>query len=278
MTIRLSDTLQDPFDRQRRILGWEQSALEQATILVIGAGALGNEVCKNLAQSGVGDLVIVDHDSVEVTNLNRCIFFRNSDVGGPKADILGERINAAFPHTKTSPQSIKCEDLHVDAYVGAQVVVSCVDNIDTRLTINRYCSFYDKPLVDGGTSGLYGRVQTIIPPQSACLECRWKRQGLEIAQQRHRCGNEIEIFDRTEPALGITTSAVAAIQASEVVKLLQYLRISDSDSRRTIISNTLVDKMWAIDLQANLFNINTLMRDPDCPSHGDLSVFSAPGN
>jgi molybdopterin/thiamine biosynthesis adenylyltransferase len=272
-TIRLSKILVDPFDRQKRITGWDQAALQRASILVIGAGALGNEVCKNLAQCGIGEIAIVDHDYVEPTNLNRCIFFRSSDLNKPKAEILAERINVAFPDTKALPYCVKCEALDGMIYANMDLIVSCVDNIDTRLTINRHCMFYNKPLVDGGTNGFHGRVQTIIPPASACLDCRWRNLGQALARQRHQCGRDVEIFERTLPALGITTSTVAAIQANEVVKLLHSLQISRTHTSRTIASNTLVDKMWIIDLEANTFDINVVRRDPECPYHDNFGDF-----
>ena len=80
-TLKISTLDQDPFDRQKYIPGWDQSTLEMGKVLIVGAGALGNEVSKNLAQCGVGDIAIIDSDQVELTNLNRCVYFRRSDIG-----------------------------------------------------------------------------------------------------------------------------------------------------------------------------------------------------
>jgi molybdopterin/thiamine biosynthesis adenylyltransferase len=269
--IRVRRIERDPFDRQKRIAGWNQSGLTNASVLVIGAGALGNEVCKNLAQSGVGELIIADHDSIELTNLNRCIFYQPSDKGKLKADVLADRVHAGFPETRTEGRQVRCEDLDDDTYSNADMIVSCVDNIDARLTLNRYSSHFNLPLVDGGTGGLWGKVQTIVPPNTACLDCRWRGLGREIVQQRNRCGRSVEIFSPTEAAVSTTTSIVAAVQANEVIKLIHLI---DQERLHGVTNSSfglLTNKMWTFDLMSNGAAIVELEPDPNCPHHGDFA-------
>jgi len=247
--------------------------LANSRILLIGAGALGNEVVKNLAQCGIGHIAIVDHDSIEPTNLNRCVFFQPNDVGNSKAEVLASKVNRSFINTEATSYQVMCEDIDGSVYEKSDVVVSCVDNIDTRLTINRYCSFFGKPLIDGGTTGFNGRVQTVMFPDSACLDCRWRSLAEELTQQRHRCGHEVEILGSPEPALGITTSAVAAVQSNEVVKMANALNAATPDERDSVLSTTLIGKMWVMDLVTNLFAVYNTTRDTDCPYHDFGSTY-----
>ena len=146
----------------------DQSTLEMGKVLIVGAGALGNEVSKNLAQCSVGAITIIDSDQVELTNLNRCVYFQRSDIGSQKATTLGRRIREYFPDTTVTEICGRFEDVDDAVLKDTDLVVSCVDNMDTRLTINRWCAELKTPLVDGGTDGLYGRVQTIFPP-ATCI-------------------------------------------------------------------------------------------------------------
>lgn len=264
--LRLSDVQADDFDRQKRIPGWDQETLKNANVLLVGAGALGNEVCKNLAQCGTGNITVIDPDVIERTNLNRCVYFSREDLNEPKALTLAERVGISFPETLVRGLPYRFEDIDEHYRMAdADLVVSCVDSIDVRLTINRSCAYYLKPLVDGGTSGLYGRVQTIVPPDDVCLDCRWRQVAQEERMERFRCGVELAWFDRPEPAVSVTTSVVGAVQSMEAVKVLKMMA-----SRNTAAQDrfeTLRNKMWTIDLATNLSQVIGISRDVECPSH-----------
>src|ERR1700678_4309127 len=82
----------DRFARQRVIEGWDQDRLAAATAVVVGVGALGNEVAKNLALAGLGRLILCDFDRVDETNLSRGVLFRSTDVGRMKVDVVAETL------------------------------------------------------------------------------------------------------------------------------------------------------------------------------------------
>ena len=88
---------QSRYDRQERITWWDQDKLTKSRVLVVGAGALGNEIVKNLALVGVGNITIVDMDLIEHTNLSRCVFFRDGDEGKFKAEVLASRAEELNP-------------------------------------------------------------------------------------------------------------------------------------------------------------------------------------
>ena len=101
-TRRLRLAPEGRYDRQE-LAGWSQQRLSQAKVLVIGAGAIGNEVVKGLALVGVGCVMVVDMDHVAPSNLTRCVLFRDSDVGRPKADVVCERAAELNPDSRFIP-------------------------------------------------------------------------------------------------------------------------------------------------------------------------------
>src|SRR5688572_4855912 len=94
------DDERDRYHRQQLISWWDQRRLSEATMLVAGAGALGNELVKNLTLLGVGTLIVVDMDAVELSNLSRCVFFRGEDEGKSKARVVSERASGLNPDVR----------------------------------------------------------------------------------------------------------------------------------------------------------------------------------
>src|SRR3989338_8677997 len=166
-----TDVDADRFDRQKRVEKWDQLAVEKQNVLVIGAGALGNEVCKLLFQLGVGNVLIVDFDTVIPANLNRCVFFTPADAENHvfKADAIAARAKIDYPATSVTADTRNVDQLEESVFSEASAVFGCLDNLGARLHVNAQ-SYGKAPLFDGGTTGFLGKVQVVQKP-SACLEC-----------------------------------------------------------------------------------------------------------
>lgn len=211
----------DPLDRQKRLQGWKQEKISGARCLLVGAGALGNEVLKNLLQLGVRQVSVVDFDSVVPANLNRTVFFTKEDAEGGrlKTEALAERAAALFSESKVIPINKRVEQLPEDFYRGFDFALGCLDNIGARLHLNSHLYGLGVPLIDGGTTGYLGRVQVSLKP-SACLECGLSKADYALMWRRYSCtGEGLELVDPKMPALPTTTSIVAGLQAKEFVKL-----------------------------------------------------------
>ena len=209
----------DRFDRSKRIEWMDIRKLNESKCLVAGAGALGNEVVKCLVLSGFRDITIVDMDDIVLSNLNRCVFFREGDIkNGMKADILAERASELDPNVSTKPMNMRIQEF--DGWEGYDVVIGCLDNISARLHTNAHAYHHGIPYIDGGTDGMIGKVQVIIPG-GPCLQCAMNRSHYKVVETRFSCtGRSSAVYIPKMAAEITTTSIVAAMQVREAVKII----------------------------------------------------------
>ena len=154
--------LLERYDRQIRISGWDQWKVSNSTVLIAGVGATGCELAKNLCLAGIGRLILVDNDVVELSNLNRQMLFDDSDIGLPKAIVAREKLQKMNPYVKIDAYY---EDLRkFDEFIlkDVDVFCSCLDNWATRRWLNSLAVELKKPLVDTAIEGLYGNVQVCL--------------------------------------------------------------------------------------------------------------------
>jgi molybdopterin/thiamine biosynthesis adenylyltransferase len=155
---------EDRYHRQRLIPWWEQERLAAARVLVIGAGALGNEILKLLALSGVGRIMIFDMDRIEVSNLSRTVLFKETDAGALKAEVAAERVSELNPHAIAvgRAQNIMHE-LGLGAFLWADVVICGLDNRLARMFVNTSCARTKRTWIDGAIEGLSEIVRVFDP-------------------------------------------------------------------------------------------------------------------
>ena len=164
----------DRYGRMRLISWWRQERLAAAKVLVVGAGALGNEVLKNLALLGAGHLFVIDFDAIEATNLTRSVLFRESDAGRPKAERAAAAVKVLNPDVKVRALNGNVmTELGLGVYADMDVVIGCLDNREARLWINRQCWRAGKPWVDGAIQEISGVVKVFVPPASAATWWSW---------------------------------------------------------------------------------------------------------
>lgn len=220
------DLREGRFSRLQAIQWWDQSLLRRSRVLVVGAGALGNEVIKNLSLLGVGNLIIADMDRVELSNLSRSVLFRESDEGAPKAECAARAARQIYPEIQATPIVA-----NVLAAVGlgffrwADVVVGALDNREARVFVNSACAMVGKPWIDGGIEVLQGIVRGFAPPATACYECTMSTVDWDLLNKRRSCSllARRALEASGTPTTPTTASVIGAIQAQEVVKLLHGL-------------------------------------------------------
>ncbi len=213
----------DRFARFRLIGWWDQQRLARAKILLIGAGAIGNEILKNLALLGVGNALVADLDSVENSNLSRSILFREADCGEPKAKVAARRAAEIYPGMHVRPlHGNIVYDLGLGVYRWADVIMGGLDNREARVAINRSAARAGKIWIDGAIERLNGVARVFDPATGPCYECTMSDIDWKMLQSRRSCAllSRDEMEHGKVPTTPTTASIVAGIQCQEAVKLL----------------------------------------------------------
>lgn len=207
---------------------WKQDVVRRSTVLVVGAGALGNEVLKNLALMGMGRLLIVDFDTIEKHNLSRSVLFRESAAGQFKAEIAAKAVRDLNPDVDV--RWLNCNvnhDIGLGVYRRVDAVIGCLDNREARLSINVNCGHLGKPWVDGAIEGLLGVARIFWPGRGACYECTLTPEDYRIMEKRRSCQllaheNLIEGRVPTTPTIA---SIIGAIQTQEALKIIHDMEV-----------------------------------------------------
>jgi len=216
----------DRYDRTRRWLGAENlERVRRSRVLMVGAGAVGNEVCKNLGMLGVGKIVLVDPDRVATSNLNRCVFFRPGDHGSKfKVEAVAERLGELATDTVVEPHPVPIEEAPDDVW-DVDLVLVGVDNHYARYMINAKNLSLDPPLplVNGAMGRDFVSVEVLAPPHTACMVCSWSREFVERVlshQVRIRCDPFFVDTLPRFPMISFVTSVVGALMAWEATCIL----------------------------------------------------------
>ena len=219
----------DRYASLRLIPWWKQERLEHARVLVVGAGALGNEVLKNLALIGVGRILVVDFDTIEKGNLSRSVLFRAEDAGQSKAEVAAQRAGALNPEIAVRAlHGDVIHDVGLGEFFDAEVVVGCLDNREARLWVNRQCWKASTPWVDSGIQEIQGVVKIFVPPDSACYECAMTSRDYQLLNLRYRCPllKREDIAAGKVPTAPTIASMMAALQVQEALKILHGMPVA----------------------------------------------------
>ncbi len=221
-----------------------QQKLAEARVLIIGMGGLGSPVAMYLAAAGVGHLIIVDFDTVELSNLQRQIVHSTADLGRPKVASARDSLLALNPLVQVTPigHALAGEPL-LDEVRQADVVVDASDNLQTRFAINAACVQAKKPLVSGAAIRLEGKVLVYRPdqPDAPCYRCLY-RSDEEITESCSQTGV-------IAPLLGI----IGSIQAMEAIKLIVG------------IGETLTGRLLLLDARTLEWREVKIRKNPNCP-------------
>ncbi len=226
MKITANDLADDRFSRLRLIQWWDQVALSRTKVLVVGAGALGNEILKNLALLGFQNIVVIDCDRVEESNLSRSILFRPDQVGSPKAMAAADAVTGIYGDSRVV--GLVADIMHgvgLGLFYWADVVIAGLDNREARLCINRSCWKLNKPWVDGAIEGVNGVARVFIPGCPPCYECTLGEADWQLISHRLSCNLLAHASDTAgkTPTTPTISSIIGGIQVQEAVKLIHGL-------------------------------------------------------
>ncbi|MCA9177153.1 MAG: ThiF family adenylyltransferase [Planctomycetales bacterium] len=247
----------DRYSRLRLIAWWEQERLAAARVLVVGAGALGNEVLKNLALLGIGAVHVVDFDRIENSNLTRSVLFRARDMGRSKAEAAAEALRDMNPDTVVHPLDANIiTDIGLGLFRDVDVVIGCLDNREARLWVNRCCWKVGTPWIDGGIQEINGVAKVFVPPGSACYECAMTEMDYRLINLRYSCPllRQEDIQAGKVPTAPTISSMIAGLQTQEALKLIHGMPVAAGEA---MVYNGI----------ANQFYRTKYQRKEDCLSH-----------
>lgn len=219
MTLQVTD---DRYSRLELITWWDQNILKNARILVVGCGALGNEIVKNLAMLGIGNICVVDMDKVEKSNLSRSILFRKKDEGKSKAEVICKRAKEVNDEINIKYFDGNVFNLGLGVFKSFDIIIGGLDNREARLFINQSCWKVNRPWIDGAIEVLTGVARMFIPPDNACYECTMSEIDYKLINKRKSCmllGID-EIAEGKIPTTPTIASIIAGVQVQEAIKYL----------------------------------------------------------
>jgi molybdopterin/thiamine biosynthesis adenylyltransferase/DNA-binding transcriptional regulator YhcF (GntR family) len=226
--LRVPDLRKDRLGTFEFISWWEREKVQTASAMVVGAGALGNEVLKNLALMGVGRLFVVDFDTIEVANLSRSVLFRPEDSGRKKAEIAARRVRELNPDVRVQ---FFHGDVNTDLGLGVfrrmDAIIGCLDNREARLSVNRFCYWLNKPWVDGAIQELFGLERVFVPGEGACFECTLTEQARREMSLRYSCPllARQNILRGKVPTTPTISAIIGGIQSQDALKLLHGMPV-----------------------------------------------------
>ena len=254
------------------LLSWfKMDKVKNAKVMVVGAGALGNEVLKNLALFGVGNIVVVDFDEIEYSNLTRSILFRpeDADKGFFKAEVAAKRLKEINPTINV--QAI-CGDLSTEVGLGVyrrmDVVAGCLDSLKARVLLNRMCFRAGKVWIEGGIGDLEGQV-TAYQLNKNCYECSLAQdENISGAENSHDNRTSCPQIAQGNAARGrvattpVSASLIGAVQTQEIMKIIHGEELQSGGF------DTLIGKMFHYEgkhSQAAVFDFSSY--ENECISH-----------
>ncbi|WP_292520535.1 HesA/MoeB/ThiF family protein [Methanoculleus sp.] len=239
----LTDRELERYRRQIALFGEKaQERLATARVLIVGAGGLGCPAALYLAAAGIGEIRLVDGDVVDRTNLNRQVLHADRDIGRAKVESAAGKLRTQNPEIRVTAVHAAVNDDNADALVnGADLIIDAADNFAVRYTLNRAALRSGVPLIHGAVRGFDGQATTIIPGQTACLECIFP-----VAPP----------IEGVTPVIGTTPGIIGLIQANEAIKYI------------TGTGDLLTDRLLIWDGRAATMTTLAVERQEDCNACG----------
>lgn len=232
-----------------------QEKLKAARVLVIGAGGLGSPAALYLAASGVGTIGVIDHDNVDVSNLQRQVIYDTASVGAPKAAATKNRLSSLNPHIELVAHQVELRaDNVLPLFQQYDIVLDGTDRFGTRYLTNDACVILRKPLVSAAIHRFEGQAMTYVPDRGPCYRCLFPSPPADgLVPNCAEAG-----------VLGVLPGVMGTIQATETIKLIVGA------------GELLIGRLLTYDALAMRFDEFSFKRRADCAVCGDHPTITAP--
>lgn len=234
------------YSRQLEVLGIEnQKKLLTSTVAILGLGGLGSASSFYLASMGIGKMLLVDKDRIEISNLNRQILYKEDDIGKYKAEVAAQRLKALRSDLAVESYILDVNSPEIESVIQrADVVVDGLDNWTSRLRVNELIVKFGKPFVHAAVGDWYGQLLTVIPGKGPCLHCLFRNVSTER---------------RTISVLPAVPGVMGILQAAEVIKIL------------TGTGGVFYNRILHVDIKNGEFRTISVVKNPFCPICSKIS-------
>ena len=225
MDLELNDDEMHLYSRQILLDGWDieaQEKLKLANVLIVGCGGIGCTSAELLARAGVGQITLIDADTIEISNLQRQIAYVEENIGFYKSEILAKRLKQINPHIRIESYSSKLDESNAEKLISTQdLVLDGCDNFTTRYLVNQICTQLNVPLISASAIGFQGQL-FMVEGDSACYECLFPKE--EHANESLRCADS--------GVLATTPNVMASLQAHHA---LLYLGLAKTPLKQKLL-------------------------------------------
>ncbi len=265
---RISYDNNDRFAIYKLMAHFREGVVREGRMFCAGAGALGNEVLKNLALLGVGEVWFCDFDDIDKSNLAKSVLFRPRHIGRPKVEVAAEVLRDMSPETKWVPLSADIRyEIGLGVFRRMDVMMSVVDSIDARVGFNRICAALGKPWLDAGIGELSWRVSCWDSDGGPCYECTMdksmrQRQHLPYAPTCAPLAEAIRDMNR-QPTSPLAAAMSGAMMAQEALKLLHQNKMDEPPEQLEMPNG----HQFYFGGGAPYLEVQTRRQLPDCPGH-----------
>lgn len=244
----LTPNERERYDRQILIEDFGETGQEKlkgSKVLIAGSGGLGSPISIYLAAAGVGRIRLVDHEEVDLSNLNRQILHWEKDIGRGKVDSAREKLLGLNPTVTIEPVRETITEKNVFRLAaGFDLIVDAMDNYPTRYLLNRSAIENNIPFFHGAVNGFEGRAMTILPGKTTCLRCMYRGP---VPKEKF-------------PVIGVTPAVIGSIQATEVIKYIVG------------VGELLTNRLLVYDGLNLAFTEFKVAKNPDCEHCGHLTT------
>ncbi|MEG3692367.1 ThiF family adenylyltransferase [Vibrio coralliirubri] len=252
------------YQRHALIDWFPQQAVHDAKIAIVGCGAVGNEVAKNLALLGIGHIDLYDFDTIEIHNLTKSVLFRESDIGLNKVDVAKQRLIELEPSVTVDAYHGDVWDLlNFGLLESYSCVVCCVDNFEARIKLNRLCLLTGTPLINTGIDSKYCQIEAYPfgnSNETACYECSLPLTVYEKVQERYSCGwlKKVAYEEKKIPTTILTSSITGSLAASFA---MGFIKGDFSNESTRVLLNSITGQS----------SLSTLATSELCPCCSEVS-------
>lgn len=199
----------------------EQQRFKNAKITVIGCGGIGGETIEMLARMGIGELVLVDKDAYDLSNLNRQTLATIADLGLTKSDVAAEKVRLINPYVKVTTFNEHVDQTNIEKVIGdSDIVIDALDNVLTRVIVSRAAKEKGIPYIHGAIHGTLGQITVFLPNSDKTYEEMFNLPSIGKELNDETIGELKKVTSGVPPVIGPTPNLIGCLEAFEAYKAI----------------------------------------------------------